>query len=143
MNENDINVLNEVYKGTKMAIDGIKYMEDKIQDKEFKKEVKSQYNDYEKVKEKIENVMDEDGKELEEPPTKDKVMEWTSIKMNTAMDDSTSHMAEMLIQGVVMGIIEGVRISNKNPNLNKKAESIVDEFVKIGEDNIQVLKTYL
>lgn len=140
---NDLDVLNEVHKGAKMGMDAISYMEDKIDNNGFKKEVKAQYNDYKIIAEKVEMLTTEKTWKLDDVPPKDKAIEWTSVKMQTAMDDSTSHMAEMLIQGTVMGIIEGVRLSNKNPNLGKQTEAIVDEFIRIGEDNIQVLKTYL
>ena len=143
MDYNDLKVLNEVYKGAKMGMEAIHDIEDKIDNHEFKKEVKDQYNDYQVIAEKIENTVDQNKWKLDEVSTKNKIVSWTSIKMQTAIDDTVSHMSEMLIQGTVMGIIEGVKLSNKNPNLDKQTEAIVDEFVKIGEDNIQVLKTYL
>lgn len=143
MDYNDLKVLNEVYKGSKMGMEAIHYIEDKIDNHEFKKEVKNQYNDYQVIAEKIENTIEQNKWKLDEISAKNKMISWTSIKMQTAIDDTVSHMSEMLIQGTVMGIIEGVRLSNKNPNLDKQTEAIVDEFVKIGEDNIQVLKIYL
>jgi hypothetical protein len=143
MNNTDFEVLNEVYKGAKMGMDAITYMTDKITNDEFSKEIKRQYNDYEEIARKVMDTVNKNSGKLDDVPTKDKLMGWTSVKMNTMMDDTTSHMAEMLIQGTVMGIVEGVKLSNKYPNLNVEAESLVDQFVKIGEDNIQVLKKYL
>ena len=143
MDNNDFKVLNEIYKGNKMGMNAITYMEDEIKDNEFKTEVQKQYNDYKEMSKKIENLMDKNNGELEDTPTKDKVMGWTSVKANTMMDNTTSHMSEMLIQGTVMGVIEGVRLSNQNSNLNNEVKDIVNEFIKTSEDNIQILKKYL
>ena len=42
--------------------------------------------------------------ELKNPGPIKKAMMWTSIKVNTMKDDSRAHIAEMMVQGTVMGI---------------------------------------
>ena len=143
MDNKDLKVLNEIYKGSKMGMNAISYMEDKINNDKFREEVKKQYEDYERVSKKAENLIENNNSKTEEVPAMNKVMGWTSVKMNTMMDDTTSHMSEMLIQGTVMGIIEGVKLANNHSNITNQTKEVLDEFVKIGEDNIQVLKTYL
>jgi hypothetical protein len=44
------------------------------------------------------------GIELKEPNPFKKMMMWGSIKMNAMTDNSRSHIAEMMVQGTVMGI---------------------------------------
>ena len=143
MDINDFKVLNEIYKGNKMGMDVITYLEDKIKENEFKIEVNREYNDYKQVSERIEKLMNKNNGKLEDTPTKDKVIGWTSVKMNTMVDDTTSHLSEMLIQGTVMGVVKGVRLSNKNSSLSKEVKEVVDKFIKTSEDNIQILKKYL
>ena len=41
-----------------------------------------------------------------------------------------------------MGIIEGRRILN-NKNIGKEVEKLVDEFVRMQEDSLEILKEYL
>jgi ferritin-like metal-binding protein YciE len=143
VNNNDFKVLNEIYKGNKMGIDAINYMKDKIKDNEFKKDVDRQYNEYVQMSEKIEDLVSRNNGKLEDTPAKDKIMGWTSVKMNTMIDNTTSHLSEMLIQGTVMGVIEGVRLFNQNKDLDQEVKGVVDEFLKTSEDNIQTLKKYL
>ena len=59
------------------------------------------------------------------------------------MDDtSNSKIAEILLQGVNMGIIEGRKILNKK-KINKEVESIVSDYVTMQEKNVETLKSYL
>ena len=45
--------------------------------------------------------------------TMNKLMTWYGIEMKTLTDNSTSKIAELILQGVNMGIIEGRKILNK------------------------------
>ena len=109
---------------------------------EWVRKVDKQYNEYKGQAEKIELLINSDAK-LEDAPAMGKIMGWTSVQMNTMIDATTSHLAEMLIQGTVMGVIEGVRLSNQNSDMISEVKTVVDEFIKTREDNIQVLKKYL
>lgn len=42
-----------------------------------------------------------------------------------------------------MGIIEGRRLINQNPNAAPDVQSILNDFVSIQEDSIEKLKTFL
>ena len=62
--------------------------------------------------------------------------------MKTFNDNSNSKIAELLLQGTNMGIIEGRRILN-NKELDKEVTKIVDEYVRMQEESVEVLKKYL
>lgn len=62
--------------------------------------------------------------------------------MKTFIDQSTSKIAELLLQGVNMGIIEGRRILN-NKKMNRSIYEIVSEYVKMQEASVEALKQYL
>ena len=63
--------------------------------------------------------------------------------MNTMKDQSNSKLSEMLIQGTTMGVIEGIKLKNHNPNLNSNVDSILTDFITMQENTINKLKTYL
>ena len=48
---------------------------------------------------------------------KDKIVGLTGIQMNTINDKTTSHLADMLIQGTTMGMIEGIKLQKNYPNI--------------------------
>lgn len=142
MKEN-INALDEISKGTCMGMDATKDIIDKIEGKEFKKLVEDQYKEYEKIKKEIDDIYDEfSDKEPHETNAMTKAMTWSSINMKTMNDTSTSKIAEILLQGTNMGIIEGRKILN-NKNIDKKIHKIIEEYVDIQEKYVEKLKKYL
>lgn len=72
----------------------------------------------------------------------EKVMVWSDIQMKTINDKSTSKIAEMLLQGTNMGIIEGRKMLN-NKVLDKKVNDLIEEFVGMQEEYVEVLKSFL
>ena len=72
-----------------------------------------------------------------------KMMTWYGIQMRTITDDTTSKLSELLMQGTNMGIIEGRRLINQNPNAESNVKSILSDFVSMQEDSVETLKKYL
>lgn len=62
--------------------------------------------------------------------------------MKTLMDNSSSKIAELLLQGTNMGIIEGRKILN-NKELDSKVHKIPQEYVDMQEDVVEKLKEFL
>ena len=62
--------------------------------------------------------------------------------MKTFTDESDSKLAELLLQGVNMGIIEGRRILNKK-KVNDEVSAIVSDYVTMQENSMEELKRYL
>ena len=139
----DINALDEIHKGSCMGMDAIKFVLDKAEDKSLKKVLKGYYKEYEKTASKIEKIYQKynEGKPHETTAI-NKAMTWYGIEMKTFMDCSNSKIAELLIQGTNMGIIEGRKILN-NKQLDKKVNSIIEKYVTMQEDNVEILKQYL
>ena len=71
-----------------------------------------------------------------------KVMTWYGIEMKTLLDDSTSKIAELLMQGTNMGIIEGRRLLN-DKNMDEEVHKICEEYVTFQEDAVEKLKPFL
>ena len=63
--------------------------------------------------------------------------------MNTLMDKSNSKIAEIMLQGTNMGIIEGVKLLNHNPDATKEVKSILNDFISFQEHTVEKLKEYL
>ena len=70
------------------------------------------------------------------------MMTWTSVEMKTFNDTSNSKIAELLMQGTNMGIIEGRKILNKK-EIAPDVRDIVDKYVTMQEDSIENIKKYL
>ena len=141
--ENNINVLDELNKGTTMGMDAITFILDKVEDKKLKDVLNIQYNEYKEINEKIVNIYSKySDKEPHETNAVNKAMTWSGIEMKTLMDNSTSKIAELLLQGTNMGIIEGKKLLN-NKDTDPKVSSVVEKYVTIQENAVEKLKEFL
>ena len=138
-----INVLDELNKGTCMGMDAISFVIDKVNDKELEKELKIQYNKYKDISKKIKKLYPEySDKKPHDTSAMNKVMTYYGIEMKLMSDSSSSHIAELLMQGTNMGIIEGRRLLNTK-DINKDIHKLLKEYIDMQEDAIEVLKTFL
>lgn len=143
MDTKNAKILNEVHKGLVMGMESISVIESKVGDRNFRDDLNMQYNEYGKVLDKINNRLTKSDVEIADTNYGEKVMGWTSLQMNTLMDKSNSQISQLLIRGNTMGIIEGRKLLNQNPDASQEVKDILNEFVKLQENNIEKLKTYL
>ena len=62
--------------------------------------------------------------------------------MKSLMDNSSSKIAELLLQGTNMGIIEGRKLLN-NKDTDKEIHKLIQEYVDMQEDSVEKLKKFL
>ncbi|MBQ9297969.1 MAG: hypothetical protein IJ223_02880 [Clostridia bacterium] len=143
MEDENVEILNKIHKGIVMGMESISVIEPKVGDRNFRDDLNYQYNEYGKILDKINSTAETSNIQLEDTTTGEKVMGWATLQMNTIMDKSNSQISEILIRGNTMGIIEGRKLLNQNPDATQEVKNILNEFVKIQENNIEKLKTYL
>ena len=136
-------ILNQVNQGIKMGMDSISNVSEKVQDSRFKDELLFQYDKYNEILNEVNDELtnyDDFPKELN---PMQKAMGWMGVEMNTLTDKSNSKIAELMIQGTNMGIIEGVKLLNHNPDTEKSIKDILNKFIDFQQNNVEQLKKYL
>lgn len=143
--EKDINlkVLKELGKGAKMGTDSLSFVSKKVSDEEFQNELSFQYNQYDDIVNRVNDIYKKYDLVPDHTDIKKEFMNWMGIQMNTMEDKSNSKIAELLIQGNTMGIIEGRRLLNNNPSVDPEIRQTLDDFVKLQENTVEKLKIYL
>ena len=123
----DINALDEIHKGSCMGIDAISFILEKVEDNNLEKLLRKQYKSYKEIQQRVEEIYPKynEGKP-HSTSTLEQVMTDSMINMKTMKDKTTSHLAELLVQGTNMGIIEGRRILNRK-NLNEEVHNLIDK----------------
>ena len=144
MENQNLNILDEVNKGATMGMDAISYVSEKVVDNDFKEVLNTEYNKYKDISNRVNNLYDNySNKEPHETNAMNKMMTWYGIQMKTMVDDTTSKISELLMQGTNMGIIEGRRLLNQNQNIEPDVKNILNDFVVMQEDSVETLKKYL
>ncbi len=139
----EVNVLDELNKGACMGKDAIHFILEKVSDDALKEELTKQYDKYKEISDKICELYPEYSYgEPHETNAMNKFMTWSGVEMKTMMDDSTSKIAELLLQGTNMGIIEGRKLLN-NKDTNPEVHKLIQEYVDTQEDAVEKLKKFL
>ena len=142
-NEDDVNVLDELNKGTCMGRDAIKMILDKVNDEGLRKELEKEYNNYKELSDRIVELYPEyDEGEPHETNILNKAMTWYGIEMKTLLDDTSSKLAELIMQGVNMGIIEGRRLLNSK-DIDEQVHELTQRYVDMQEESVENLKKFL
>lgn len=144
--KNKINkdTLDELNKGCTMGMDAIRDILEKVEDKKFKKVLENEFDKYKEIHHRIEAKYEDFSRE---DPTEtniiNKVMTSWMTDMKLMTDHSDSKIAELLLQGTNMGIIEGKKLLNHKEKLDKEVESILKEYIDMQEHSVEIYKQYL
>ena len=136
--------LAEIYRNAQLALVSISDILPSVEDEEVKNELHSQHEEYERFSAKAAMLARDMDLELKEPNPMKKVMMWSSIKMSTLTDNSRSHIADMMVQGTVMGINALRTTANDLPvDGNDEIISLLREMIQKEEQFEKKWKEYL
>lgn len=136
-------VLDEIHKGAKMGMDSLSYLSEKVSEPNLKDNLNFQYHQYSDTIDHVNEIYKRYGGIPEDTNLMNQTMLWTGIQLNTISDKSNSHIADILIQGTNMGIVEGRKLLNQNQNLDPEVNQVLHTFVEMQENTIEKLKTFL
>lgn len=139
----NLTILNEINKNAKMGMDSVSYVLKKVGDEQMKENLVCQYTEYGKIVDKVNTQFEKYGEVPDETPVTTKMMGHTGIDLNTMTDKSNSHIAEMMIQGGEMGIIECQKLLNHNPKADTDVKNILNDFMTMQQNDIEKMKTFL
>ena len=141
--KNDLSILRELNKGVKIGMDSLTFVSDKVGDEIMKDNLSYQYKLYNEILDETSDLFSKYGEVPNDSDLGTKMMNWTGVQFNTMTDKSNSHIAELLIQGNTMGIIEGRKLLNQNPNASLDVQNVLNKFITLQENNVEKLKTFL
>ena len=138
-----INMLNEIYQNATMGVQGTELLISKTEELEFSGKLKNYVNKYNQIKADASKLLVENGESPQETTAMEKANLWMGVQLNTLIDKTPSHMAEMLIQGSTMGIIKSTKDKNSHKDVDEKCLKLEDELVTLQQDYIEDMKQYL
>jgi hypothetical protein len=144
MENNNLTAVNEIYRNAKTALLAIESVLPTVDNADLYKEITSQKQGYEEILADITLYMKDNNFTPVEVNAFKKMGMNMGIKMNTAFNNSTSHVAEIMIKGTVAGISELVRILNDaNNKFDEKIISLADKLKRHEENCEESLKKFL
>lgn len=144
MDSKDIKIVNYIMQNCEMGITSLKKLREVLESNDMQQELSEELKNYKSIYDKASRINENLHGDRTPVCMMQKFMAKIGIKMNVMMDKSDSHIAEMLIQGTNMGIIELNKILNANPDYsNEEILSILKELLQFEENRINKLKAYL
>lgn len=136
--------LAEIYRNAQLALTSIADILPEVgEDEKVKEELHAQHEEYEKFSARACMIARDLGVELKEPNPMKKAMMWGSIKMNTMSDNSRSHIAEMMVQGTVMGITALRSTAGELLNSDERIPALLEEMIEKEEEFEKRWKEFL
>ena len=137
-------VLSEIYRNAHLALQSISNILPAVENEEIKTELMRQHEEYERFSAKAAQLARDFDTELKEPNPMKKMMMWGSIKISTLKDNSPSHIADMMLQGTVMGISALRTSAGDLPCENSDAVcALLQEMIKAEEEFEKIWKEHL
>lgn len=143
MKNQDQVILREVQKNTHMGMEAIDALMPRIKEKAFANELAKQAMQYGDYYEQATNILHKERDRLYQDVAGTDRMLRSGIWLRTLTDHSTSHMAEMVIQGANRGITDMCKILNRNTHATKEVQDIAKALMDMEEKTIERLKSFL
>lgn len=136
-------VLREIQKNTHMGLEAIDALMPRVKNEKFARELANESVMYGTYYDKATDELAKAEKRLyKNVQGKDRMVRM-GVWMQTFMDGSTSHMAEMMIQGANRGITDMYKILNHNKHIGTDISDMAKELMDMEERSIAKLRDYL
>ncbi len=139
----EVTVLHESCRNTRMALQAIDAVLNKVYDEDLAYDLNCQANQFRELERKVHRALHREGLTPKAGNKMEKAMLWSAIQANTLLNTSTRHMADLMIQGNARGITDLMKVTHNNKVSGSYANELANELMDFEEKNIEKLKTYL
>lgn len=115
----------------------------RTEDSEMRRELEYQQNQYRSVHRQAEQLMGNDRAADDSPGVMAKMGMWAGVMMNTMTDKSNAHIADIMIQGATMGVVDTTRARNECVDASAEAQGVASSFITQQQDSIERMKQFL
>lgn len=143
MKHDDAIILKEIQKNTQMGMTAIDTILDKIGDDDFSLQLSRQSLRYSELHNMaLDRILEQEGEMYRGNQINDMLLKG-NIHMNTALNISKEHLAELMIRESSRGITNMWKVMKHNQTATVEAMELAQELVDFEEENIEKLKEYL
>ena len=143
MKQDDILLLKDIQKNTHMAMTAIDTLLDKSEDNEFTVNLSRQSIGYAKIHNDAVEKLIEEGSGTYRSNQLEDILLRGNIHANTLLNISTSHLADMMIQGSTRGMTNIYKSVKHHAKAEEKSVELAQELMDFEEKNIKIMKEYL
>lgn len=135
--------LSEIARSARMGKEATVVLLDKVEDEQLRREIAQRKAEYSDLEHRADDLLAGSGTQPEPLPMMSKAGLWMGMQMETLTDRTDSHIAEIMIQGSGMGIIEMTKNKKRFSGAQQTTMELADAFVASEEGAIQRMKEFL
>jgi len=136
-------LLNFIYQNSQMGVETIDKLKEIAEDEAFKQQLESQFNEYRNIHYAAKQMLNKNGYDEKGISAFEKVRTYLMLNMQTLTNKSTPHIAEMMIIGSNMGVIDAIKNLRNYDGVEADIQGLMERLLKFEEDNIHKLKAFL
>lgn len=143
MKSQDIAVYREIQRNTEMAMKAIDTISDKVYDDQLAMQIARQSIKYSEIhNQAMKQLVAAKGDAYRSNYISDMMLK-AGIHYNTFLNTSTGHIAEMMVKGSNMGVLEMEKILNHNEQAGERSVGLARELIEFEEKNVERLMKFL
>lgn len=143
MQKQEINIYKEIQRNTEMAMKAIDTISDKVHNELLSIQMSKQSLKYAEIRNQAYDKLLEARAQPYRSSYMENLMLTGGIQYNTLLNTSTSRIAELMIKGSNMGVLEMNKILNHNSGADEHAIKLANQLIDFETKNIARLTKYL
>ena len=132
----------DIHRNAKMGAEAILNLLPSVNDEGLESELTLELSRYEEFAREAKEILEKNGEEPLKESAFSRLMAKMGIKMNTIIDKTSSHIAQMVMEGALMGITDLQKRLNEADDYGE-AEPIARRLISFEEDTVEKMKVYL
>ena len=135
----------QMYKDLNMSSDAVLHLMPRVRDERIRTDMSAALCFYEKTAGKVRKILTDHGVEAKQESPVSRMAAHLGIVMNTAIDATDSHIAQMVIEGSAMSVTEAVKLRNQyrdSPGCGELV-TLADDIAKFEDRHMENMKRFL
>ena len=142
MNQNE-KLLQNIVENARMGADACDQLLGRAQDEAIRQELMTEKQHYIEASRTAEQMLCDMGVRPQPKGPVARASLWMGMQINTLKDRSASHIADIVIQGATMGIVELTKARNSLPEASAEAHGVAAGLITCQQEAIDRLKSFL
>ena len=138
-----VQLLQDVVRNARTGKDAVEQLMNKAQGDSMRRELEKEKETYQQTQRESERALVDAGGRAEPTGPLARAGMWMGLEMETLADRSDAHIAEIVIQGATMGVIEMTKALNTYDSADAHARGLASQFVVQQNETIDRQKGFL
>lgn len=141
--EDTVKLLKECNSGTKMAVDSINQVIDRVDSKKLTELLNTNLDRHSKIGNEVHTLLSQYGESEKDPQGIAKTMSYVTTEMKLMVENSDHEIASLMIDGCNMGIKKVSEYVNKYENASSDSINLATKLIQTEQNFMDDLRLYL